>query len=60
MPKFWPVWWDTGREKVDGYYPARVLKSYPYTGRYPEFFNYVLVLEAPRTRSGELEMAVKL
>jgi hypothetical protein len=29
----------------------------PYTGRYPQFFDCVLVLSSPHTRSGQIETA---
>jgi hypothetical protein len=52
------VWWETGRKSADGHYwLARVLEVLPYTGKYPQFFTCVLVLEAPRTKRGKLEMA---
>lgn len=34
-----------------------VLGVLPYTGRYPQFFNVVLVLSSPHTHSGKIEMA---
>jgi hypothetical protein len=61
LPEFHPTWWATPQGKnEDGYYMAKVMGGFPYTGRYPEFFNYVLKLEAPGTSQGYLEMAVKL
>lgn len=33
-----------------------VLAVRPYTGKYPQWFNVVLVLSSPQTRSGTIEM----
>jgi hypothetical protein len=56
----YPVWWETFRkDKNDN--PLAIVKDIrPYTGRYKEFFTHDLVLEAPLTRKGTLEMSVKL
>ena len=35
---------------------STVTGVYPYVGRYPQWFNCVLTLTAPNTRSGELSM----
>lgn len=53
VPEQLQVWWDTGRPNN----MAKVLKSEPYTGRYPEHFTHVLTLEAPNCRERQLEMA---
>lgn len=53
VPKFVKVWWQTSRPDN----MARVISTQPYEGRYPQFYTHVLVLEAPRTHSGTLEMA---
>lgn len=58
--EFWPVWWNTGREKVNGFYPARIEAVEPYTGRYKEWFTHVLILECPSTKNGALPMTVDL
>lgn len=55
-PESWPTWWPGDRP--DG--SATVLSIQPYTGRYPEAFNYVLRVAAPRTDRGWLEIAVQL
>lgn len=52
VPEFVLVWWQC----VEGN-QARVLTSWPYTGRYPQFFTHVLRVEAPNTKRGWLEMA---
>lgn len=53
----YPVWWWTG--VYEGERPlARILAISPYEGRYPELFNVVLTLYAPRTAAGVLNMAV--
>jgi hypothetical protein len=36
-----------------------VLAVLPYTGKYPEFFDTVYRVKAPRTRRGWLEISVK-
>lgn len=53
----YPVWWNTNRPYVDGWYPATIIKITPYTGRYN--FTHVLRLVAPNTRRGWLEMVVR-
>jgi hypothetical protein len=60
IPRTYGVWWDTGKPKKDGFYPARVLGSRRYTGAYPQWFTHILKLEAPRTQRGWLEMTVNL
>lgn len=53
----YPVWWDTESTPPN---MARVIEIRPYTGRYTQWFDAVLRLSAPRTRSGWLEQAVSL
>ena len=53
------VWWNTHREKVGNYYPARIIGIRPYTGKYKNDFNYIFKLEAPTTKNGWSEMTVK-
>jgi hypothetical protein len=36
----------------------RVLKVYPYTGKYPEYFTHVLKLSSEITKSGTIETVV--
>lgn len=55
--ELYPVWWDTGR-KVDGCHMATVIAVEPYRGKYSRYFTHTLTLEAPRTKSGRLQMAV--
>ncbi len=38
---------------------STIVAIHPYTGRYPQHFTHVLVLTAPRTYAGTLEMSVK-
>lgn len=35
---------------------STVLAVRPYTGRYPEFFRYIVRVSAPRTRRGWMEL----
>ena len=35
---------------------SKVLNVFPYTGRYTDSFSHVLVLTAPRTKKGFMEM----
>lgn len=51
-----PVWWNTNRPKVNGFYPARIIAIEPYRGKYPQWFTHVLTLEAPSTRNGATQM----
>jgi hypothetical protein len=53
----YPVWWTTDTLEP---HMARVMAVIPYRGRYPQWFNAVLILSAPNTKRGSLEMAVKL
>lgn len=53
IPEFVKVWWETSIPNN----MAKVLRHYPYTGRYKEHFTHVLVLDAPNTRKRELEMS---
>ena len=46
--------WFTG-DREDG--QSSVLAVYPYTGRYPEYFNCVLLLGAKNTGSKTVEQA---
>ena len=50
------VWWRTNRPDNQ----ALVLARLPYRGRYTEWFDAVLRLEAPGTRYGWVEQAVRL
>lgn len=50
----YPTWFSDNEEGL-----SLVLDIKPYTGKYKEFYTSVLVLSAPRTRKGSLEMAVK-
>ncbi len=36
---------------------STILEVQPYRGRYPQFFDCVLIFSAPRTKRGSLEMA---
>ncbi len=55
----YPVWWTTFKRDSNG--PLAVIKDIrPYSGRYKDLFTHDLVLEAPNTRKGYLEMSVKL
>ena len=54
----WPVWWNTGRPPINGYYPARILEVRPYTGLYTQHFTHILKLEPPGIRQGWVEMSV--
>ena len=56
----YPVWWTTGKRDTNGTPLASVLKVTPYRGKYPQLFNTVLLLQAPNTRAGAIEMAVQL
>lgn len=47
-----PTWFSN---EPDGM--STVVKVYPYRGAYPEHFTHVLVLTAPRTQAGVLEMS---
>jgi len=60
IPKYYPVWWDTGLKYEDGYYRGEVINAIPYTGIYKEWFNAILRIVAGKTNRGWLEMAVKL
>lgn len=61
IPEMYPVWWETDVwDDNEKRYVAKVLGHETYSGRYPDFFNTVLKLEAPRTGAGYLKMAVKL
>lgn len=57
-PEEWPVWWDTGDGRPDGQHMARIIEVFPYTGKYPQWFSYVLRLADPNTRKGWTEMAI--
>jgi hypothetical protein len=37
---------------------STVLKVYPYTGKYPEYFSHVLRLSSTQTRSGYIETVI--
>jgi hypothetical protein len=52
-----PVWWNTERPMVNGFYPARILEVKPYTGPLP-FVRCILKLEAPSTKRGWIEMSI--
>ena len=44
-------------DMVDTFWgPSKVLEIYPYTGIYPQWFKFVLKVEAPRTRRGWMEI----
>ena len=45
------TWFSDSPDKV-----STIIDIKPYTGRYPMAFNCVLVLSAPRTRKGTIEM----
>ncbi len=47
-----PTWFS---DREDGL--STVLGVLPYTGKYSQWFNCVLVLTAPRTRARQIEMA---
>lgn len=49
-----PTWFS---DKPDGL--SKVLEVFPYAGKYPEIYSHILVLTAPRTMKGSLEMAWK-
>jgi hypothetical protein len=49
------VWWSTPNSNF-----AKVLEVSDYAGRYKSMFTHVLKLEAPNTKRGWLEQAVKL
>lgn len=49
-----PTWFS---DKEDGL--STILEIKPYTGIYPQWFNCVLVLTAPRTMARQTEMAYK-
>jgi hypothetical protein len=36
---------------------STIVEILPYRGKYPQWFNCVLVLTAPRTKKGTIEMA---
>lgn len=55
----YPVWWNTNRPMVGGFYPARIIAVEPYRGPYAADFSHVLTLDAPTTRNGALRMTVK-
>jgi hypothetical protein len=55
----YPVWWDTGTPKVDGFYQAIILEIKPYTGRFTDIFKHVFKLSAPNTRRGWMEMSIE-
>ncbi len=38
---------------------SKILDIYPYTGNYPQWYDCVLKVEAPRTRRGWIEIASK-
>jgi hypothetical protein len=38
---------------------AKILDIHPYTGRYPQWFNCVLKVTAPKTKNGWLEVAAQ-
>ena len=38
---------------------STVVAVRPYTGKYPQWFTWVVTLTAPRTKKGTLEMAVE-
>lgn len=57
---FYPVWWATGQRNAQGQPLAVVFAVNPYRGLYPEWFSHVLVLKAPHTKRGWLDMAVDL
>lgn len=48
-----PTWFS---DREDGL--SIVLAVQPYSGRYPQWFKWVVTLTAPRTRAGKVEMAV--
>lgn len=52
---FVKVWWLTGRPNN----MAVILEVKPYTGAFPQHYDCVLRLEAPRTWRGWLEMAYR-
>ena len=37
---------------------SRILKVFPYTGRYPQWFTHIVRVTSPRVRKGWVEMAV--
>lgn len=47
------VWWNTGEPNN----MATVLKILPYRGHFTQFYDCVLVLPAPNTHRGTVEMA---
>ncbi len=55
----YPVWWQTFKTDHKGNL-AVIKEIRPYKGRYTELFTHDLVLEAPNTRKGYLEMSVNL
>lgn len=48
------TWFSDSPDKM-----STVINIKPYTGRYPEAFNVVLVLSAPRTNAGTIEMVYR-
>ena len=38
---------------------AKILDIYPYTGRYPKWFNCILKVTAPKTKNGWIEVAAQ-
>lgn len=50
---FGPVQMQVG-DQLDG---RTVLEVRPYRGKYPQWFNVVLVITSPHTRSGRIERA---
>lgn len=51
-----PVWWRTGEKDANGENLAAVIAVEDYRGAYPQWFDKVLTLAAPNTRSGALQM----
>ena len=57
MPKVgdtYPTWFS---DREDGL--STIVAVRPYTGKYPQWFSWVLTLTAPRTKKGTLEMTVE-
>ena len=47
-------------DQIDTFFPGGVVFSIePYTGRYPQWFDVVVRVSAPRTRRGWMEISVK-